>query len=150
MAPSADESTLTPAQQASRKSMRAVTRKRKGEWLALFADDACIEDPVGVSPLDETGRGHRGAKAVEAFWDNNVAPNEFVFNVKESIAPEGSSECCNVGQIITRVNQYKATSVTNGVFIYKVNESGKIVSLRAFYVFSDMAAATTPWPKSKL
>ena len=137
----------SPAQLASQNSMKAVMRKKKQEWLALFADDACIEDPVGISPLDETGKGHRGRKAVEAFWDNNIAPNEFVFNIKESIAPEGASECCNIGQIITRVNQYKSTSVTNGVFIYKVNEQGKIVSLRAFYVFSEMAATTKPWPK---
>jgi len=145
--PPEDDAARTPAQLASRKSMRAVMRKRKSEWLALFAEDACIEDPVGTSPLDETGRGHRGAKAVEAFWDNNIEPNEFVFNIRESIAPEGSSECCNVGQIVTRVNQYKSTSVTNGVFIYRVDAGGKIVSLRAFYVFSEMAASTAPWPK---
>lgn len=31
-------------------------------WLALFADDAALEDPVG-SPV------HRGRDAVAAFWD---------------------------------------------------------------------------------
>ena len=127
--------------------MKAVMKKKKSDWLALFAPDACIEDPVGISPLDETGKGHVGPKAIEAFWDNNIAPNEFVFNIQHSYVPEGSSECCNVGQIITRVNQYKSTSVTNGVFIYRVNNEGKVISLRAFYVFSDMASTTKPWPK---
>jgi steroid delta-isomerase len=137
------------AQLASQKSMRAVMRKNKSDWLALFAENACIEDPVGISPLDDTGKGHIGRNAIETFWDNNIAPNEFVFNIKESIAPEGSNECCNIGQIITRVNQYKSTSVTNGVFIYRVDpQSGLVVSLRAFYVFSEMAASTKPWPKS--
>jgi len=135
------------AQKASQNSMKAVMKKSKKDWLALFAENAVIEDPVGKSPLDETGEGHKGPQKIEAFWDNNIAPNEFVFNIKESIAPEGSYECCNIGQIITRVNQYKSTSVTNGVFIYKVNDAGKIVSLRAFYVFTDMAKTTKPWPK---
>lgn len=84
--------TESAAVEASRKSMRAVMRKNKREWLALFARDACIEDPVGISPLDESGKGHVGMKAIERFWDENIAPNSFVFNIKESIAPEGSSE----------------------------------------------------------
>ena len=137
----------SPAQVASQNSMKAVMRKKKQDWLALFDDNAVIEDPVGKSPLDETGLGHKGRKKIEEFWDNNIGPNEFVFNITQSIVPEGSNECCNIGQIITRVNQYKSTSVTNGVFVYKVNEAGKIVSLRAFYVFSEMASTTKPWPK---
>ena len=137
----------SPAQIASQNSMKAVMKKKKQDWVALFADDAVIEDPVGKSPLDETGQGHKGKKKVEEFWDNNIAPNEFVFNIERSIVPEGSNEVCNIGQIVTRVNQYKSTSVTNGVFIYKVNDAGKIISLRAFYVFSDMASTTKPWPK---
>jgi steroid delta-isomerase len=137
----------SPAQVASQNSMKAVMKKRKQDWLALFALDACIEDPVGKSPLDETGLGHKGIKAVEAFWDSNIAPNEFFFNIHTSLAPEGSDECCNIGQIVTRVSQFKVTSVTNGVFIYRVNAAGKIVSLRAFYEYSVMAASTKPWPK---
>ena len=122
-------------------------KKQKKEWLALFDTNACIEDPVGKSPLDETGLGHKGIKAVEAFWDTNIAPNEFFFNIQTSIAPQGANECCNIGQIVTRVTPFKVTSVTNGVFIYKVNEAGKIVSLRAFYEYDVMAATTKPWPK---
>lgn len=135
------------AQLASQNSMKAVMKKKRADWLALFAEDACIEDPVGISPLDETGKGHRGSKAIEQFWDANIGPNEFVFNIVHSYAPEGSFECANVGQIITRVNDYKSNSVTNGVFLYRVNEAGKIVSLRAFYNFTDMASTTKPWPK---
>ncbi|KAH9261555.1 hypothetical protein BASA81_000211 [Batrachochytrium salamandrivorans] len=99
----------SPAQIASQNSMKAVMKKRKQDWVALFAPDACIEDPVGISPLDPTGKGHIGTKAVEKFWDDNVAPNELVFNITQSLVPEGSNECCNVGQIITRVNQYKVS-----------------------------------------
>jgi steroid Delta-isomerase len=135
------------AQIASQNSVKAVTRKKKQEWLELFAEDAVVEDPVGKSPLDESGMGHIGLKAIEQFWDTNISPNEFVFNITKSIAPDGSNECCNIGQIITRVNQFKSTSVTNGVFLYKTNEQGKITSLRAFYVYSEMVQTTKPWPK---
>ena len=31
-------------------------------WLALFTDDAVLEDPVGSSP-------HEGRQAIAAFWD---------------------------------------------------------------------------------
>lgn len=92
--------------------MKFVMKKQRSNWLALFADDACIEDPVGISPLDDSGKGHKGIKAVEKFWDTNIAPNEFVFNLKESIVPEGAFEVCNIGQIVTRVKDYKSTTVT--------------------------------------
>ena len=98
--------------------------KKKDAWLKLFAEDACIEDPVGKSPLDETGKGHRGLTAIEgrcartlslvsladllrcsAFWDNNIAPNEFVFNIKESIQPQGSMEVmCERTDFLTQVS----------------------------------------------
>lgn len=94
----------SPAQKASQLSMKYVMAKKKDKWLELFADDACIEDPVGKSPLDETGTGHKGRKAVEAFWQNNIEPNEFFFNIRESIVPEGSQEVCNIGQVRCNLN----------------------------------------------
>ena len=78
---------------------------------------------MGVSPLDETGQGHRGRAAIERFWDNNIAPNSFVFNIQHSYEPEGGFEVCNVGQIVTRVPSIKATTVTNGVFVYRGQRS---------------------------
>ena len=41
-----------PARSASRRSMAAVAEGRKDEWLALFAPDGVVEDPVGPSLLD--------------------------------------------------------------------------------------------------
>ena len=40
--------------------MGAVAAGRKDDWLALFAPDAIVQDPVGPSRLDPDGRGHRG------------------------------------------------------------------------------------------
>ncbi len=50
----------SPAMVAARASWSAVQRKAKEEWLALMADDVVFQDPIGVSPLDSTGKGsHR-------------------------------------------------------------------------------------------
>jgi len=40
--------------------MEAVLRRSKEDWLALFAEDAIVEDPVGTSMFDPDGTGHRG------------------------------------------------------------------------------------------
>ena len=125
-------------------------RKDKQGWLDNFSEDAVFQDPVGVSLLDETGDGHKGKQAIEEFWDKNIASSSLVFNIQHSYAPNGSNECCNVGQIITRVEQSKVTTITNGCFIYKVNDSGKVVSLRAFYDFNQMLKSSVRFPKTKL
>ena len=65
-----------PARRAGQNSMRNVKAKDKTAWLALFADDAVIEDPVGVSPLDPSGQGHRGKAAIARFWDTVIAPGD--------------------------------------------------------------------------
>ncbi len=58
--------------------------KNKEAWLGLYADDAVIMDPVGVSPLDPTGLGQRGKEAISQFWDMVIAPGEMDFRVQSS------------------------------------------------------------------
>ena len=119
-----------PARIASKRSMGAVERKAKDEWLALFADDAIIEDPVGVSVLDPEGKGYLGKNEIRAFWDRNIGPNTVRFDIHHSYA--AGNEVANTGTITTTLqNGMKAT--VEGTFVYKVNEAGKLVSLRAFW-----------------
>ena len=126
-----------PARAVSKKSIAAVKAKRKEDWLALFADDGVIQDPVGKSPIDPSGDGHRGTAAIGKFWDNQIAPNTIHFDVRESYA--AGSECANVGTIsIGMPNGMKARC--DGVFVYRVNDAGKLVSLRAFWEFDKMMA----------
>ena len=120
-----------PARIAATRSMDAVTRRSKEDWLALFADDAIIEDPVGPSMFDPDGKGHRGKDAIAAFWDKAIAlPERFEFDIRDSFA--AGSEVANVGTISaffpgdTRVD-------TEGVFVYRVDPAGRILSLRAFW-----------------
>lgn len=120
-----------PARAAARRSMDAVTRGAKDEWLALFAEDAVVEDPVGPSVFDPDGTGHRGRAAISAFWDKAIALAErFEFDIVDSFA--AGSEVANVGTISAFLPGGVRVD-TEGVFVYRVNEAGLICSLRAFW-----------------
>jgi len=121
-----------PARLAAQGSMRAVLAKDKQAWLNLFADEAVVEDPIGVSPLDPAGKGHRGKAAISAFWDANIGPNKTEFDIRHSYA--AGNEVANVGQIITTMPDGKKTHV-DIVITYKVNDQGKLVALRAYWEF---------------
>jgi ketosteroid isomerase-like protein len=124
-----------PARLASQRSMAAVRRKAKEEWLALFADDAVVEDPVGKSPLDPEGKGQVGKTAIGRFWDTNIGPNDVDFEIRHSYA--AGNEVANVGAVITTMpGGMKA--VAEGVFVYRVDGEGKLLSLRAFWEFDQM------------
>ncbi|MCU1590102.1 MAG: ketosteroid isomerase [Frankiales bacterium] len=127
-----------PARLASQRSIAAVQAKDKSAWLALFADDAVVEDPVGVSFLDETGLGHRGHDAIGAFFDSNIAPVEAIrFDLHDSFA--AGDEVANVATIHMTLTG-GATSRCEGVFVYRVRDDGKLVSLRAFWEVDRMMA----------
>ena len=129
-----------PARAVSKRSIAAVKAKRKEDWLALFAPDAVIEDPVGKSPIDPSGNGHRGPAAIAKFWDNQIAANDIHFEVRESYA--AGNECANVGTIsIGMPNGMKARC--DGVFVYRVDDAGRLISLRAFWEFEKMLATMT-------
>ncbi|WP_020661127.1 nuclear transport factor 2 family protein [Amycolatopsis benzoatilytica] len=120
-----------PARQAAYRSMTAVTAGDKDGWLALFAPDAVVEDPVGPSMFDETGAGHHGPDGISAFWDKTIGNVEkFEFVIRDSHA--AGSEVANVGTITTFLpGGYRVD--TDGVFVYRVNDAGLIVSMRAFW-----------------
>lgn len=123
--------TTHPARTASRRSMDAVTRGARDEWLTLFAEDGVVEDPVGKSMFDPTGNGHRGRDAIAAFWDMTIANVErFEFDIRDSFA--AGNEVANIGTITTFLPGGSRVD-TEGVFVYRVNEDGLIVSMRAFW-----------------
>jgi ketosteroid isomerase-like protein len=132
-----------PARDAAFRSYEAVIAKDKQAWLDNFAEDGWVEDPVGPSIFDRDGRGHHGVEGRAAFWDKTIATVEtFVFEIHDSFA--AGHECANVGTIHTTLsNGYKVH--TEGVFVYRVDDAGKLVSLRAIWEF-DRAMATTEAP----
>ncbi len=100
-----------PARRLSQRSYDAVSRKAKEEWLALFADDAILEDPVGPSFFDEEGKGHRGKEAIAAFWDLAIAPvAEFRFTIRDSFA--NGNACANIGTFSTRMQDARSPTPT--------------------------------------
>ncbi|WP_243788122.1 nuclear transport factor 2 family protein [Saccharopolyspora gloriosae] len=132
-----------PARRAALASMDAVVRGAKQEWLALFAEDAVIQDPVGESPLDPTGLGHHGRAGIEAFWDTVIAQAErLVFHVHDSFA--AGSEVANIGYIRTHLADGSVMDA-EGIFVYRVDDDGKLASMRAFWEF-ERAMATLHKP----
>jgi hypothetical protein len=129
-----DLNSLHPAQRASFLSPTLVKQKNKEGWLALFADDAVVQDPVGVSPLDPTGLGHKGKEGISKFWDMIIGPSSFDFEMQASY-PCGD-ECANVWVGRSQLPD-GSIEETPMVTIYKVNSAGKILSLRAFWTWQD-------------
>jgi steroid Delta-isomerase len=133
--------TERPAHAAGRRSREAVRAKNKDAWLAVFADDAIVEDPIGPSTFDPEGKGHRGHHAISAFWDKAIANTDDIeFNFRETY--QCGNEEANVGCIITTMGGYRITA--EGVFTYKVNDEGKLVALRAYWEMERAAAAVRP------
>lgn len=124
-----------PARRASWVSMDAVARGDKRAWLENFADDALVEDPVGKSMIDPTGRGHRGRAAIEQFWDKNIANARPMFSLQSSICC--GDECANVGSLSIQFPNGVVTQIY-GVFVYRVDSAGKVVSLRTYWEAADM------------
>ena len=127
-----------PARDAAIKSMTAVESNDREGWLSLWAEDGVIQDPVGPSPLDPEGNGHRGIEAITAFYDKVIGPTDLRFQIRQTYAC--GNECANVGTITTRVGE-SSISRTELVMVYCVNDRGQLQSLRAFWEFEDTAAS---------
>jgi steroid Delta-isomerase len=111
--------------------MAAVEGRDRAAWLALFAEDAVVEDPIGPSAFDPEGMGHRGLEAIAAFYDKVIATNESIkFTIHRSILC--GEEAANVGVIRITFAGGSAVEV-DGVYTYRRSPDGKIASLRAFW-----------------
>lgn len=118
------------ARDASLASMRAVEAGDKAAWLALFATDAIVEDPIGVSPMDPEGTGHRGLDEIEAFYDTVIGPNTITFTIERSHA--AGDEVANVGTITSELADGSRVH-TDLVITYRVDDDGKVAALRAYW-----------------
>lgn len=122
-----------PARNAARASMDAVTRRAKEDWLALFAADAIVEDPIGPSPWDPNGVGYHGKSSIGEFWDATIGEAAaLTFHIHDSFA--AGNEVANTGTITTTLPDGSSMDA-EGVFVYRVNDEGKVRSLRAFWEF---------------
>jgi steroid Delta-isomerase len=122
---------MTTARDLGRASMAAVEAGDRDAWLKLFAEDAVVEDPVGPSPFDPEGKGHRGIEAIGAFYDTVIGVNDSIrFTIDKSILC--GDEVANIGMIRIELPGGSAVEV-DGIYIYRCSPEGKIASLRAFW-----------------
>jgi len=119
------------ARELGQRSMAAVEAGDRDGWLALFSDDAVVEDPVGPSMFDPEGTGHRGPAAIAAFYDNVIGVNESIrFTIRQSFLC--GDEVANVGAI--RINFVGGGAVeVDGVYCYRVAADGRLAGIRAFW-----------------
>lgn len=122
-----------PARIAGERSRDAVRRGDREAWLSLWAEDAVIEDPIGVSPIDPTGKGHRGLEAIAAFWDHVIRRDprtriSFDYHTQYCVG----DECACVGSLTNHFPDGSSFEV-HGVFVYRVNQDGKLASLRTYW-----------------
>ncbi len=132
-----------PAALANYRSFAAVEAHDRAAWLALFAADAVVQDPVGISPLDPSGNGRQGLAAIAGFWDDVIAGGSQSFAVKSRIP---RADQCAV--FVTMRNQIseELSFELDMIVIYQVNADGLIQSLRAFWDYQavqDQLAAIT-------
>jgi ketosteroid isomerase-like protein len=125
------DETLNVRQLAVRSRAAVHARDRDG-WLDLFASDAVVQDPIGVSPFDLAGKGHHGREAIAAFYDSVIAPSEAItFEIGQSYLC--GDEVADVGIIRTVIAGGSHEAVVHGVYTYRSNGAGKLASLRAFW-----------------
>ena len=93
-------------------------------WLALFDDSVTFEDPVGKAP--KIGRA-----AAEGSWDNSFTEGRVWTLHPQRIIPGGAFEAAvhmrNHGDLHGRQVELE------GIELYRVDELGRIVSVRAFF-----------------
>lgn len=134
-----DEGTVTwlatdephPARDAQRNALRCALAQDKQGWLALWAADCELFDPVGPSIFDPDGVGHHGPSGIEHFWDVAIAPvARFDVEVRTSYASGDSS-----AQEATFTTTFAdgSSAAVDLVTVYRVDAAGLITSMRAYW-----------------
>jgi ketosteroid isomerase-like protein len=133
---------MSTAWELSQKSVAAVEAGDREGWIALFAPDGVVEDPVGPSMFDETGQGHRGPAGIGAFFDAAIAGNQVRFEIREHHL--SGEECANVVTITTTLPD-GSKAIVDAVTVYKLAVDGEhLASMRAFWSPDEMRFEPAP------
>jgi ketosteroid isomerase-like protein len=124
------------AVEANKKSIKYAMEGNKEAWLALYTEDATVADPVGVSPMDPTGKGHQGKAAIEAFWDNVIGKSNIEIRVDKRWI--SGDHCCCVAQVARNDMGDGNFTECDMLATYEVNDEGLITSMKAHWNFDDM------------
>lgn len=126
------------AVEANKNSIRYAMEGNKEAWLALYADDAIVADPVGVSPMDPSGEGHRGKAAIETFWDTIIGPAKLDIRVQKRWT--SGAYCCCVAQVARNDMGDGKYTDCDMLAVYEVNEKGLITRMQAHWNFDELMA----------
>lgn len=120
----------TAAIRAHKQSIANAMAGNKEAWLALFADDAVVYDPVGKSSHDPEGQGFRGTERISEFWDTMIGPGDLTmvphkrFACGDDVAAVVMTATNNMGGLKTFIEM---------VATYEVNGDGKITTLKVYW-----------------
>ena len=107
----------------------AYARNDKAAFLALWAPDGVLEDPVGTPP-------HQGAEALGAFWDGARELADRIELVPVAVIVTGD-EAAMVFEIHAHMGD--GGLLLQAVDVMRVDDDGRLLGVRAYW---DMATAT--------
>lgn len=129
-----------PARRAQQEALSRACAGDKQGWLALWAEDCEIFDPVGPSIFDTEGLGHHGRSGTEHFWDVAIAPVErFEVEIRASYATGDSS--AQEGTFRTWFADGSGAEI-DLVTVYRVDAAGLITSMRAYWELERVRTTT--------
>jgi ketosteroid isomerase-like protein len=114
---------MTTAKELAETSLRLTKEQDRDGWIALFASDAVVEDPVG-------GAAHRGIQAITDFVDFTISTVESFDYEIERAYPCGNEVAMVIRFDIVAAGTRLDMDVVN---IYATDGKGKLTSLRSFW-----------------
>jgi len=108
----------------------AYARNDKDAFLALWAPDGVLEDPVGTPP-------HQGRDALGAFWDSARELADRILLEPRQVIVAGA-EAAMVFQITAHVGD--GGMVIQAVDVMRCDDDGRLTNVRAYW---DMGEATS-------
>lgn len=135
------EKTKAPVMLAFERHVGYIREKNRKAWLANMAEDIVVQDPVGPTPINPGG-SPLDKDGMAQLWDRSMG------KIGEGVPPPRfemrSFYCCGselacVGRTVSampRKGDGKIIEcIAEGVFLYGVNEEGKLSYVKAFFDF---------------
>lgn len=129
-----------PARRAHQAALRCAIAGDKQGWLALWAEDCEIYDPVGPGLFDPTGEGHHGRAGIEHFWDVAIAPVAR-FDVEVRTSNAGGDSAAQEATFATTFADGTRAEI-DLIVVYRVDEAGLITSMRAYWELENARMST--------
>jgi hypothetical protein len=131
-----------PAVKANELSIQYAMAGDKEAWLALYTDDAVVQDPVGKSPMDPAGEGHVGKAAIAQFWDMTIGHAKLDIQVQKRWI--SGDRCCCVHQVARNELDDGKQTMVDMLCVYEVNDEGLLTRMSAHWDFDDVMAQLAP------